>query len=176
MIYFVDDSTKQEQKGPKLDPDFTFLASIDLSSDDESESQSDENDALNLSCRGNDLKRIREEPKHCDFVMKRRKLSIQLELMHTDLVSMTFNRGSKTISEEPSHSLDSVSCDKCSRDTLNECFNLTSDKADQHSSLNTQTEMKLIDNWTKESEIIKSRMKLKFVCTDGTGCNDEKNA
>ena len=173
MIYFVDDSTKQEQKGPKLDPDFTFLANIDLSSDDESES--DEEDALNLSCHGNDLKRIREEPKHRDFVMKRRKLSIQLELMHTDLVSMTFNQGSKTISEEPFHSLDSVSCDKCSRDTLNECLNLTSDKGDQHSSLNTQTEMKLIDNWTKESEIIKSRMKLKFVSANGTRCNDNEN-
>jgi len=108
--------------------------------------------------------------------MKRRKLSIQLELMHTDLVSMTFYQGSKTIFEEPSDSLDSVSCDKCSRDTLNECFNLTSDKADQHSLLNTQTEMKLIDNWAKESEVIKSRMKLKFVSADGTRCNDEKNA
>jgi len=104
---------KARTEKSNLDPDFTFLTNIDLSSD--AESESDEDDALNLSCHGNDLKRIREEPKHFEFVMIRRKLSIQLELMYTDLIPMAFN-DSKTISEEPSEPLGSVSCDKRSRE------------------------------------------------------------
>lgn len=70
-----------------VEEDFTFLATIDSSSDEEV--LSDESDALNVSCHGNHFKRMKEEPKQCnDLTIKRRKLHSQIELMNSTLLSM----------------------------------------------------------------------------------------
>lgn len=125
----------------ELNVDYTFLAmaSFDPSLDDESDS--DENDILNLSCHGTDLKRMRENPKlSCDeSTIKRRKLQTQLDLMNSNLSSMAFDRN-ETMTPKESFNLNSsgpaVTCDKCPDEMwkarLN--LNLATEECDKKSS------------------------------------------
>ena len=93
MIPLASESGMKENAD--LDADYIILASIDSSSDDES----DENDVFNVSCHGNNFKRMKEEPNQCDeFTIKRRKLHTQLDLMNSILMSITFG-GNMTSSD-----------------------------------------------------------------------------
>lgn len=85
----------------ELDADYLVLASIETSSSDD-ESESDEGDVFSVSCHGSHFKQLKEQPKQCDeLAIKRRKLHTQLNLLNSDLMSMTFG-GSRTSPDQPS--------------------------------------------------------------------------
>ena len=84
----------------ELDTDYLVLASIETSSSDD-ESESDEGDVFSVSCHGSHFKQLKEQPKQCDqLAVKRRKLHTQLNLLNSDLMSMTFS-GSGTSPDQP---------------------------------------------------------------------------
>lgn len=88
MFPLADDAVMKTHN--ELDADYLILAAIESSSS-EDESESDESDVFNVSCHGSHFKQMKEEPKQCDeFTIKRRKLHTQLDLLNSDLLSMTF--------------------------------------------------------------------------------------
>ena len=93
MCPLVDDSVMKQHN--ELDSDYLVLASIESSSSDD-ESESDEGDVFSVSCHNSHFKQLKEQPNQCDeFAIKRRKLHTQLNLLNSDLMSMTFG-GSRT--------------------------------------------------------------------------------
>ena len=98
MCPLVDAEVMKQQS--ELDSDYLVLASIETSSSDD-ESESDEGDVFSVSCHGSHFKQLKEQPKQCDeFAIKRRKLHTQLNLLNSDLMSMTFS-GSGTSPDQP---------------------------------------------------------------------------
>lgn len=88
------------KKHKELDADYLILASIESSSSDD-ESESDESDVFSVSCHGSHFKQMNEETTQCDkFTVKRRKLHTHLDLLNSDLMSMTFD-ASRTSAEQP---------------------------------------------------------------------------
>lgn len=106
------DANMGKEKTAFDDNDSFFVAYIDSLSDDDNES--DENDVLKVSCHGSDLKRMRDEAWQCGVLtMKRRKISIHLEMMSSGLTSIAFNE-KELISEDSSKSSGSdQSFDEC---------------------------------------------------------------
>ena len=100
MCLMVDASVMKQHS--ELDSDYLALASIETSSSDD-ESESDEGDVFSVSCHGSHFKQLKEQPKQCDeLAVKRRKLHTQLNLLNSDLMSMTFD-GCRTSPDQPSH-------------------------------------------------------------------------
>lgn len=106
------DANMGKEKTAFDDDDNFFVAYIDSLSDDDN--QSDENDVLKVSCHGSDLKRMRDEAWQCGVLtMKRRRISIHLEMMSSGLTSIAFNE-KELISEDSCKSSDSdQSLDEC---------------------------------------------------------------
>lgn len=93
MCPVLDNSVMKQHS--ELDSDYLVLAVIESSSSDD-ESESDEGDVFSVSCHGSHFKQMKEQPNQCDeFAIKRRKLHTQLNLLNSDLTSMTFG-GSRT--------------------------------------------------------------------------------
>lgn len=98
MFPLADDSVMKKQK--ELDADYLIIASIESSSSDD-EDESDESDVFSVSCHGSHFKQMKEEPNQCDeFTVKRRKLHTHLNLLNSDLMSMTFG-ARRTSPEQP---------------------------------------------------------------------------
>lgn len=98
MCPMMDDSVIKQHS--ELDSNYLVVASIDTSSSDD-ESESDEGDVFSVSCHGSHFKQLKEQPKQCDeLAIKRRKLQTQLNLLNSDLLSMTFG-GSRTSADQP---------------------------------------------------------------------------
>lgn len=98
MCPMMDDTGIKQHS--ELDSNYLVLASIDTSSSDD-ESESDEGDVFSVSCHGSHFKQLKEQPKQCDeLAIKRRKLQTQLNLLNSDLLSMTFG-GSRTSADQP---------------------------------------------------------------------------
>lgn len=98
MCPMVDATVMKQHNG--LDSDYLVLASIETSSSDD-ESENDEGDVFSVSCHGSHFKQLKEQPKQCDeLAIKRRKLHTQLNLLNSDLMSMTFSR-SGTSPDQP---------------------------------------------------------------------------
>ena len=92
--------------------DSFFVAYIDSLSDDDNES--DENDVLKVSCHGSDLKRMRDEAWQCGVLtMKRRRISIHLEMMSSGLTSIAFNEKELISEDSPKSSDSEQSFDEC---------------------------------------------------------------
>ena len=73
--------------------DFLILVSIDSSCEDD-DVDNDETDVFNVSCHGNDLKKMIEEPRECnEFTIKRRKIHTQLDLLNASLLSFGIDKG-----------------------------------------------------------------------------------
>lgn len=106
------DANMGKEKTAFDDDDSFFVAYIDSLSDDDNER--DENDVLKVSCHGSDLKRMRDEAWQCGVLtMKRRRISIHLEMMSSGLTSIAFNE-KELISEDSCKSSDSdQSFDEC---------------------------------------------------------------
>lgn len=145
-----------ETKNNVLVAECTLLSIIYSSDDGEgTDGEGVENDALNVSCHGRDFKRMMKESKHCDefeFAVKRRKLQTQLDLMKSNLKSMTFHPqqepsrfevrqkkesfgafdGSKSISEKSSDLSASLSCNKRQREMPDETLKVKSENLDGH--------------------------------------------
>ena len=136
MVALKNESTKKEQTAFEV-ADYTFPPNGDPSweYDKESDSESDydsENDAFNVSCHGSDLKRMMGEANQCDkSTIKRRKVSTQLDLMNSNLISVSFDE-KKPIAEDSFNSLGSGLCDEHPRNILKQRFQFQSKKEDQH--------------------------------------------
>ena len=130
------DATIGKEKTAFDNNDSVFVAYIDSLADDDNEI--DENDVLKVSCHGSDLKRMRDEAWQCGVLtMKRRKISIHLEMMNSGLTSIAFNEKELSSKDSFKSSDSDQSFDECIKiqsesDSKNEDSLLSSREKNTH--------------------------------------------